>query len=255
MLQTTTWCQHPKRLFKKERKKNGRLFSLLLYRKENVASYIAACLLYMVFPSWSRLSEGKSITATSLSAIIRNCLNTSGLWFRLHRGENDAEMLSMSLKRSSSYSLTIEFVLHKRLSVKLIDGRRSKWISWIVWWFSRGSREKTMAMTASVKRAWLNNQNCSVSTISTPRSWTSSIDRSDFLYSNQPQLRGTNNSPRYGSNTLGRQPSPGRLEVSDGGSHSVKVRTADSGPHLVSLGSGRLSTNITLIHLPEGIIA
>jgi hypothetical protein len=49
-------------------------------------------------------------------------------------------------------------------------------------------------------------------------------------------------------------PSPGvgSVEVCEQGHNALKVRTADCGPHLVSLGSGRLSTNITLIHLPEG---
>ena len=85
-----------------------------------------------------------------------------------------------------------------------------------------------MAMTASIKRAWLSNQSTN---------WTtSSIDRSEY---------------RHRASPSGRQSSPG-VEVCDQGNNAVKVRTADTGPHLVSLGSGRLSTNITLIHIPEG---
>lgn len=54
-----------------------------------------------------------------------------------------------------------------------------------------------------------------------------------------------------GSASMRHSPSPG-VEVCDQGNNALKVRAADAAPHLVSLGSGRLSTNITLIHLAEG---
>ncbi len=112
-----------------------------------------------------------------------------------------------------------------------------------------------MAMTASVKRAWINTADSNISTISSPRSWTSSIDRSDF-YGNRKNSAAAAAAPNSSSFTM--RPSVGPrslMEVScdqqkDG--HSLKVRSTDGGPHLVSLGSGRLSTNITIIPLPEG---
>ena len=117
-----------------------------------------------------------------------------------------------------------------------------------------GARDKMMA-TAAVKRAWLNanhhhhQQSVNVSSLDgdlrpywqcqQPQQqpqWTPSPD---------PHYRPVNVSSRHHS------PSPG-VEVCEQGHNALKVRTADCGPHLVSLGSGRLSTNITLIHLPEG---
>ena len=41
------------------------------------------------------------------------------------------------------------------------------------------------------------------------------------------------------------------VEVRDQGNGNVKVRSGSDVPHLVSLGSGRLSTSITLLPLPE----
>ena len=41
------------------------------------------------------------------------------------------------------------------------------------------------------------------------------------------------------------------VEVRDQGNGNVKVRSGNDVPHLVSLGSGRLSTSITLLPLPE----
>ena len=119
-----------------------------------------------------------------------------------------------------------------------------------------------MASTAAVKRAWL----------SQPRPWPTPpnflVQRDDDNRPEHQDFNRFNCSPilrqqqqqqqqqPYNNRTLQHSPSPGlggmEVRCLDQG-NSVKVRAADSGPHLVSLGSGRLSTNITLIPLPEGL--
>lgn len=97
-----------------------------------------------------------------------------------------------------------------------------------------------MMATAAVKRAWLNANHPQQ-----PQQLVNSFDGDLRPYWQQQQW--TDYRP-----TRHHSPSPS-VEICEQGHNALKVRTADCGPHLISLGSGRLSTNITLIHLPEGI--
>ncbi|XP_046649449.1 pleckstrin homology-like domain family B member 1 isoform X1 [Daphnia pulicaria] len=115
-----------------------------------------------------------------------------------------------------------------------------------------------MMATAAVKRAWLNaNHHHHQQLIN-----VSSLDGDSRPYWQQqpPQQWTPPPDPHYrpvnAAYSRHHSPSPGvgSVEVCEQGHNALKVRTADCGPHLVSLGSGRLSTNITLIHLPEGRI-
>lgn len=101
--------------------------------------------------------------------------------------------------------------------------------------------------TAAVKRAWLNaNHHQQLVNAS-----NSDADlRSYWLQAQQWTPAELHYRP-VTATSRHHSPSPG-VEVCEQGHNSLKVRTADCGPHLVSLGSGRLSTNITLIQLPEG---
>lgn len=108
-----------------------------------------------------------------------------------------------------------------------------------------------MMATAAVKRAWLNANHPHHQQL--VNASNSDADLRSLAYWQQPQqwtptelyYRPVTTTSRHHS------PSPG-VEVCEQGHNALKVRTADCGPHLVSLGGGRLSTNITLIHLPEG---
>lgn len=105
--------------------------------------------------------------------------------------------------------------------------------------------------TAAVKRAWLNanhHQQHQASSVN-----TFDADSRSYWQQQQPtqQPCWTDYRTSVTGPTRHHSPSPS-VEVCEQGHNALKVRTADCGPHLVSLGSGRLSTNITLIHLPEG---
>ena len=116
-----------------------------------------------------------------------------------------------------------------------------------------------MMATAAVKRAWLNANHHHQQQL------VHGYDTAELRPYWQPQQQQQQwPEPHYRSVTTNipvashrhHSPSPSRasVEVCEQGHNAFKVRTADCGPHLVSLGSGRLSTNITLIHLPEGKI-
>ena len=99
-----------------------------------------------------------------------------------------------------------------------------------------------MASTAAVKRAWL----------SQPRPWPTPPN---FIAHQQDRMSCSPPTTSAAVQLRTRHsPSPAMEVRCLEQGNSVKVRATDSGPHLVSLGSGRLSTNITIIPLPEGII-
>lgn len=101
--------------------------------------------------------------------------------------------------------------------------------------------------TAAVKRAWLNaNHHQQLVNAS-----NSDADLRPYWLQAQQWTPAELHYRPVTATSRHHSPSPG-VEVCEQGHNSLKVRTADCGPHLVSLGSGRLSTNITLIQLPEG---
>ncbi len=115
-----------------------------------------------------------------------------------------------------------------------------------------------MMATAAVKRAWLNaNQHHHQQLVHSSNAGYDTDLRPYWQQQQQPQWPEphyrsvTSNIPVATASYRHHSPSPS-VEVCEQGHNALKVRTADCGPHLVSLGSGRLSTNITLIHLPEG---